>query len=115
MFMFQNGLLATFIPEVLMVIGFVLCLFTPGFKPNNSTTEQAPIVAHVSVFQHQQTTTYDLSAYDFQLTAELVSTIRYSLPRFIEIAFFSTFEYQFSTSAGLSFVDFSRPPPTLLS
>ena len=115
MLMFQSGLLATFIPEVLMVIGFVLCLFTPSFKANNSSTEQAPIVAHISTFERQQTATYELSAYDFQIVAEAIPEITYSLPRFIETHVFNRFEYQFSTSEGLSFVDFSRPPPVSLS
>jgi hypothetical protein len=115
MFMFQNGLLATFIPEVLMVIGFVLCLLTPGFKAADSNTEQTPVVAQISTYEHRQAATYRVSAYEFQLIAEPVSEARYSLPRFIEKAIFNTFEYQFSTSDGLSFVDFSRPPPTLLS
>ncbi|HJV76797.1 MAG TPA: hypothetical protein VJ602_00335 [Paludibacter sp.] len=113
--MFENGLLATFIPEVLMVIGFILCLLTPGFKAAGSGTEQAPVVAHISTYEHRQTATYHVSTYDFQLIAEAVPEARYSLPRFIEKTTFPRFEFRFSTSAGLSFVDFSRPPPTLLS
>ena len=115
MLMFQSGLLATFIPEVLMVIGFVLCLFTPSFKASNSSTEQAPIVAHISTFERQQTATYELSAYDFQIVAESITKPTYSLPRFIETPIFNRFEYRFCTSDGLSFVDFSRPPPAFLS
>lgn len=115
MLMFENGILATFIPEILMVIGFVLCLFTPGFISNNSNSEQAPIVAQVSTFEHKQTASYQLSTYHFQTTPEVVPDVHCSLPRFIENVIINRFETSFSTSDGLSFVDFSRPPPFFLS
>ena len=112
MFMFQNGLMATFIPEIIMVIGFILCLLTPGFKEHNATPELAPVVAHLSTVEHRQTTVYHFSAYDFQQTTDVRSEIEYSIPRFIEKSSIIRFESPVSTSAGLSFTDFSRPPPT---
>ena len=114
MLMFENGLLATFIPEILMVIGFLLCLLTPAFKANNSSIEQTPIVAHISNFERQQTATYVLSVSDFY-TDEQITETKYSLPHFIEKLIFNRFEFHFSTSEGLTYVDFSRPPPTFLS
>ena len=52
MLMFQNGLLVTFIPEILMVLGYVLCLFTSGYKADNSTNDQiSNIVIVASVEQ----------------------------------------------------------------
>jgi hypothetical protein len=115
MLMFQSGLLATFIPEVCMVIAFVLCLFTPGFKPVDSTSQQASIVAHVSSFEQRQTTTYRSSVYEFQAVVAPVPDKESSLSRYIEKVIPVTFEFCFSTSDGLSFVDFSRPPPAFLS
>ena len=115
MLMFQNGLLATFIPEILMVIGFVLCLFTPGYKSNNSRTEQTPIVAHVASFEQRQTITYELSIRDFQAVAESVQETVLSLQPYIDKQTPNRFEFKFSTSVGLSFVDFSRPPPSFIS
>jgi len=115
MLMFQNGLLATFIPEILMVIGFVLCLFTPGYKDSNSHTEQAPIVAHVASFNHHQTVTYQLSIHNFQAVAESVQETVLSLQPYIDKQAPNRFEFKFSTSVGLSFVDFSRPPPSFIS
>lgn len=113
--MFENGILATFIPEILMVIGFVLCLFTPGFQSNKSTNDQTPIVAQVSTYNYQSTTNNQQSTYKFELETEAVSEAKYSLPRFIENAITITFESHFSTSEGISFIDFSRPPPHFFS
>ena len=115
MLMFQSGLLATFIPEVFMVIAFVLCLFTPGFKPADSTSQQSSIVAHVSTFEHRQTITYQSSTYEFQAAVASVPEKESSLPRYNEKVIPIAFEFCFSTSDGLSFVDFSRPPPAFLS
>lgn len=113
--MFQNGLLATFIPELFMVIGFVLCLFTPGFRAEHSGNFQAPIAAQVYTYEYQNSTTYQHSTYSFQVTAEAVSELQYTLPRFVEKAQIIRVISGFSTSDGLSFVDFSRPPPAFLS
>lgn len=112
--MFESGLLASFIPEFFMVIGFVLCLFTPAFKANNSNIEQASIVAHISTFEQQQIATYVISVYDFY-SDEHIPESKYSIPYFIEKSIFNRLEFRFSTSEGLCFVDFSRPPPTFLS
>ena len=111
--MFQNGLLATFIPEIFMVIGFVLCLFTPGFQSHNSTVENASIIAHVSYTESRQIATYELTAYDFKNHAETVLVKKQYLPLFVEKSKLITFESPFSTSDGLSYVVFSRPPPFL--
>ena len=112
--MFEGGLLASFIPEILMVIGFVLCLLTPAFKATNSSVEQVPIVAHISNFERQQTASYVLTVSDFYSDEQITET-KYSLTHFIEILIFNRFKFHFSTSKGLCFVDFSRPPPTFLS
>lgn len=114
MLMFENGILATFIPEILMVIGFILCLFTPGFRSHNSTVEQASIMAQVSSYEHQPASTYHVSSYDFTTTAEVVPDIHYSLHCFSKVVIISNIESSFSTSDGLSYVSFSRPPPSFL-
>jgi hypothetical protein len=115
MLMFDNGLLATFIPEICMVIAFILCLFTPGFKPDSAETRQAPLVAQVSSYEHQQTSTYQASAYDFHTASAEAPDTKSSLSRYIEKVVPVIFEFRFFTSDGLSFVDFSRPPPVFLS
>ena len=114
MLMFQSGLLATFIPEIFMVIGFVLCLFTPGFQTYNSTMENAPIVAQVSGIGSHQISVYQQSTYDFRNYAETVLIKKQYLPQFVEKSKLITLESPFSTSDGLSYLYFSRPPPTFL-
>ncbi len=111
MLMFENGLLATFIPEILMVIGFVLCLFTPGFKAQNSSTEQTQVVTQISTFEHQQSSVYRVSIGDFQQCEETIYNVNPPFPCYKDKTII--FESTFSTSDGLSYVDFSRPPPTL--
>jgi hypothetical protein len=116
MFMFQNGLLATFIPEILMVLGYVLCLFVPGFKShNNSVGDQGSVVTKVISFEQQkQVSAYQVSIHDFQ-SVEPVPDTKQPLSYYIERAINFTSESHFSTSDGLSYVDFSRPPPFFLS
>jgi hypothetical protein len=116
MFMFQNGLLATFIPEILMVLGYVLCLLIPGFKSHNSSQiDQGSVVTKVISFEQQkQISAYQVSIQDFQ-SVEPVPDSKQSLSYFIEKAINLTSESHFSTSDGLTYVDFSRPPPFSLS
>ena len=113
--MFQNGLLATFIPEILMVIAYVLCLFTPGFKSENTSVEQASVVIQTANFEHQSNSTYQLSAQDFQFVAEIIPEYNPTISPFSEKAAFNFYESSFLISDGLSFVDFSRPPPTFIA
>jgi hypothetical protein len=114
MLMFQSGLLSTFIPEIIMVIGFVLCLFTPGFQSHNTSVENTSIVAQVSNFDSNKTSAYQVSSYDFQNHTETVLIQKQYLPLFVEKSKIIAIESPFSTSNGLSYVDFSRPPPFFL-
>ena len=115
MLIFQNGLFATFIPEILMVIGYILCLLAPGIKSHNTSEDQAPVVALVSSYEQQkQISAYQLHTHYFQ-TTEIVSDKKQLLPLFVKTITNITYESSFSTSNGLSYVDFSRPPPTIIS
>jgi hypothetical protein len=115
MFMFQNGLLVTFIPEILMVIGYVLCLFSPGITSQTPSSEQNSVTAHVITFdQQKQISGYQVYAHDFQ-PLDVAAEIRQVPALFIPKTINSAIESYFSTSDGLSFVDFSRPPPVSVS
>ncbi|MDP4239447.1 MAG: hypothetical protein Q8904_08265 [Bacteroidota bacterium] len=111
MLMFQNGLIASFIPELLMVIGYLFCLFTPGIKSQDSVAEQNPVVMQVSTTERQQVYAYQTAYSDFQTYAELVPDVKQSVSIFVKKTIPLTYESTFSTSDGLSYVDFSRPPP----
>jgi hypothetical protein len=115
MFMFQNGLLATFIPEILMVLAYVLCIIAPGLKPHASHVEQGSMIVNVTTYEPQKHISgYKVSINEFQ-PAENKNSTNESLPFFIEKAINITVESHFSTSDGLSYVDFSRPPPSIIS
>ena len=109
--MFQNGLLASFIPEFFMVIAYLLCLITPGFEADNSNAEQIPIVVKTSRFESQLTTNFNLSTYNFQQITEPALPKKISFTCFFKKAIPITFVSHFDTSDGLRFVNFSRPPP----
>jgi len=117
MFMFQNGLLVTFIPEILMVIGYVLCLFATGNPPQPSSTGQNSSTAQVITFdqhQHQHISGYQVSVRDFQ-PVDIVADIQQIPAHFISTVIKRAAVSDFSTSDGLNFVDFSRPPPVIIS
>jgi len=111
--MFQNGLLVTFIPEILMVIGYVLCLFSPGNPPQPASTGQNSGTAQVITFhQQKQISGYQVSAHDFQ-PVDIVEDIQRIPAHSISTVIKRASESYFSTSDGLCFVDFSRPPPSV--
>jgi len=113
--MFQNGLMATFIPEILMVLGYILCLITPGLKPDKTEVQQTQFVNKVSFSNQNQTIVYQLTSRDFQTTSEFIPESNQSLPHLIQqtvFVFFRSFDF---TSDGLSYVGFSRPPPSYIS
>ena len=109
--MFQNGLLATFIPEIFMVIGFVMCLIAPGFQSNSSATERPIIVNQISSLEYQQNTKNQVATYYFQLTCDKPIAKQNLSPVFQVEKIKCGYNYHFSASFSLSFVDFSRPPP----
>jgi len=115
MFMFENGLLATFIPEILMVIGFLFCLLAPNMDSASTTAELIPIVVQFSTVEKTQTSTYVASYSDFKQTqqVEIAEKQPILFPLTRSKTTFS--EKLFTISDGLSFYQFSRPPPSLLS
>jgi hypothetical protein len=117
MFIFESGLLATFIPEILMVLAFLLCLATPTLKSDSLAENLPPKVIEFSQntiyqsnFQHVYViTTLDLVAvnvikqqaifvnYGFKTNRQFLPTI------LLEI------------SDGIDYSNFSRPPPAFIS
>ena len=98
-----------------MVIGYVLCLFAPGLKPNNSTLDQSQVISQViNVEQQNQSSVYQVSFSDFQIP-EIASEKKQFILPFVEKEITNTSEINFSTSDGLSYVGFSRPPPFSVS
>jgi hypothetical protein len=115
MLMFQNGLFASFIPEIVMVLAYLVCLFTPGFKSHESNVDQTHIVAQVSNYVPQQISSHKIYTADFHVVAEMNADTKEILLPFVEKDTCHLYKSPFSTSDGLSYVDFSRPPPTFVS
>lgn len=116
MLMFDNGILATFIPEILMVLGFLFCLIVPNVTSTNSTTEINTQIVHFNtVEQVRDNKTYIASSIEFQ-QVQIDEVVEKQLIVYPEIV--SDIEYPnlvFVITDGLSFIQFSRPPPFILS
>ena len=117
MLMFQYGFLTTFIPELLMVIGFAVCIISGIFSSNNYTPPADLVfdVAHVIQFEPQShISAYQVTIADFQKLEVVPEKRQFVLPSVV-ISLNFTSDFRFSTSDGLTFVDFSRPPPSFIS
>ena len=117
MFIFESGLLATFIPEILMVLAFLLCLATPTLKPDSLAENLPPKVVEFSQttisqsnFQH----IYIVNALDFVADNAIKQEFR---P--INYGFKTNRQFLptilLEISDGIDYSNFSRPPPAFIS
>lgn len=110
MFMFQSFSLAVFIPEIIMVLAYVFCLL--GQTKSVEITDIASVEPKVAEAHFSTTTTTSAYHFDQQFiplaeNSELVSIV-YPLTASQPIP-----EYRlFRLTNCLSFVQFSRPPPS---
>ncbi len=111
--MFENGLLASFIPEILMVLGYLFCLFAPNIKekpqPDSNLVHIVQITSPKSnssnilisnSFQYKQPAS--ASAEEFTIASPAISGNIF-------------FNYDPLLPKGITFSLFSRPPPILQS
>jgi len=111
MFMFQTGLLATFIPEVLMVIGYLLCLFVSNPTTESNTASINTTVVQSASIERVQVSTYSVSSRDFMFVEQPV-VVEVTPPVYCSTEATTSFlEQYFQLSGSLSYVQFSRPPP----
>ena len=109
--MFQTGLLATFIPEVLMVLGYLLCLFVSNPTPETETVAVNQIATYSSGFERVQASTYSVCTSDFQFVEQPV-VVDVTPPAYCSTEAAAPFlAPYFQLSGSLSYVEFSRPPP----
>ena len=115
MLMFQNGLLATFIPEILMVLGYILCLFTPVLKHDKASIQQNQPVTQITFSDQKDITTNQIAFHDFQASSESIPEKMEPISLFIHNSGIISFPHSYeSTTDGLSYVSFSRPPPSFI-
>ena len=110
--MFENGLMATFIPEILMVLGFLFCLISPGLKTEQSTENLPSKVINATTIQQTETSVYVFKNYNFQSQQAIDAEQTLQVSTVFKIQQSLIF-LTFQTKDGLFHVQFSRPPPTL--
>jgi len=112
MLIFQNALLVSFIPDILMVIGYLLCLFAPGIHNEPSTPElYSTVVLQISTNQKINNSTFITTHHDFKYE-ELAFPGLLKSPGIKSVKVQKTFiQSVFKLSDGLTFEQFSRPPP----
>jgi len=120
MFMFQSGLLATFIPEIIMVIAYLVCLFSPGISKSSITSENPSNIISASTNYANEIS----SLHTFSLHSPTVKNCRlefsaiYSQSTLViqnrKIGQFFTNLFEILIE-GFLYFQFSRPPPTFLS
>ena len=112
MLMFDNGLLTSFIPEILMVLGYILCLIAPQFKTEETSGLNPVTIEVTTTTQHQQLSTYQIQAFDF---SSICSTNKEENKNTClnQEGFNYLFlpHQKFKISDKLTFRQFSRPPP----
>ena len=111
MLMFENGLLASFIPEILMVLGFLFCLIFPGLKTEKSTENLPSKVFQATSTQHTQQSVYNYSNYKSQ-PLQAIENEQISQVRSVFKILHPLIQPTFKTKDGQFQVHFSRPPPT---
>ena len=111
MLMFDNGLLATFIPEILMVLGYFLCLIFPQVKTEKDIVVQDSATIQIITIQQNQHSTYRVQITEFQTSESYIPEIE-NVPTFyrnVNALYLSN--YIPDLTGGLNFKKFSRPPP----
>ncbi len=98
-----------------MVIGFLLCLFAPGFKAADSISKQIPIEAQIIHTEQIQSSTYAVSISDFQTLTELVLIETHPVQTFYKKIEKILLQRNLDTSNGLINIRFSRPPPSIFA
>ncbi|HLP06328.1 MAG TPA: hypothetical protein VK152_12960 [Paludibacter sp.] len=114
MLMFENGLLASFIPQVLLVAGYLVCLFSGIFHSTAPAPEPQPVVVSVRATAHQQQKIYSVSIDEFMKmeTGTIPSKFPSHNPK-VALKHRSV-ESLFQLSDSISFIRFSRPPPSVI-
>jgi len=113
--MFQNGIFTTFIPEIFMVLGFLICLITPSLNSTNQSDSIDPVIVYYQSAEYNQYNTFSVSKFDFQQAISVEIVQKCSLLSLIfESGAISTVS-PFDITDFLSKVQFSHPPPILFS
>ena len=114
MFMFQNGLLATFIPEIIMVIAYLVCLIVPGNKQVTTSQSETASITTISNYHSNTSSTYSTYVLHFSLFEAVLDNILEPAIYFSDQITYSQYDYEWLLTKRLSFTQFSRPPPSIV-
>ena len=113
MLMFENGLLASFIPEILMVVGYLICLFAPNIKENPQPETNLVNIVQITSLKSTSSNTLISNSFQYEQSAA-ASAEEFTIvsPTHSGSIFFN---YDPFLPKGIQFFLFSRPPPILHS
>ncbi len=111
--MFENGLFASFIPEFLMVLAYLFCLFVPGLKNEKQTSTLSPKIIQLTTAKPIMASVYQVTQNDFNNPHQAIySEVTFHVYRLFETQTpFPT--YTVLPLNGLNIAHFSRPPPVV--
>ena len=114
MLMFDNSIFASFVPQIIMLIGYLSCLLMPGYYLSEQKAaviaQQFEFTQSVSELPSVQATTFN---YCYQQMDATVEEEKIQIcPAVNSIICFSDFEPH--PGSLFSFTLFSRPPPALV-
>lgn len=111
MLMFQSGLLASFIPEFFMVIGFLICFFTNSKGLSDDTNNLTKSNSQVVNYDNSRSQDFqNSSVYFYKIVSTKAETIviRYFIS---EVDTTKIYNFIFYTSLQNFSCYFLRPPP----
>ena len=114
MLLFDNIIFSTFIPQILMVLGFVSCVTAPYFYPAQQSETELRIEtksAETVTANYSQSTTFRLADYQV-FEKDVAASVDLSISFFNEIKrYIYPFIASSSTLTGIGFQLVTRPPP----
>ena len=114
MLLFDNIIFSTFIPQILMVLGFVSCVTAPYFYPVQQSETEIRIETKSSetvTANYSQSTTFRFADYQV-FEKDIAASVDLSISFFNEIKrYIYPLIASSSTLTGIGFQLVTRPPP----
>ena len=114
MLLFDNIIFSTFIPQILMILGFVSCVTAPYFYPAQQSETELRIEtksAETVTANYSQSTTFRFADYQV-FEKDVAASVDLSISFFNEIKrYIYPLIASSSTLTGIGFQLVTRPPP----
>ena len=110
--MFDHAIFASFIPQILMLIGYLSCLLIPAYyKPQEQITDTPKVIVYYSPATKAGISAVSFS--DYVQVADDISEKRQLYAPHVHTSKISFAEIFFEICQNKSFKLFSRPPPAV--